>query len=242
MDEKGLSRRNFFKRGVSKLTKAGFDMVEHRVEKKAQHWIRPPFARPELDFLLACTRCNACVEACAYNVIFTLPIERGAEVAGTPVLDLVNKGCHLCSDWPCVQACGDEALRLFTDDSEQASDQDNPLALGPCPAPDQCKSIDKAPDTDNTENTGGTTNTYSVTTSDNTVMPQKLANLTVDTERCLPYNGPECGACKGSCPVEGALQWRNEKPVIDNDVCLGCALCREACIVAPSAINLSVVS
>lgn len=110
MDEEGRSRRQFFKRGFDKLTKTGLDLVEARAQHKAQHWIRPPFASSELDFLLACTRCNACIEACPHQIIFPLPISRGAEVAATPALDLANRGCHLCQDWPCVNACSDNAL------------------------------------------------------------------------------------------------------------------------------------
>ncbi len=191
MDEKGLSRRQLFKRGIDRATRAGVDLVEQRVEQKARHWIRPPFARPELDFLLACTRCDACMEACPHQVIFPLPFSRGAEVAATPALDLLNKGCHLCSDWPCVQACGDGAL-VFPETEEEDH-----------------------------------------------VLPATLASVEIDTSTCLPYNGPECGACRGSCPVPGALLWQGERPHIEAEACVGCALCREACILEPKAIKVS---
>jgi ferredoxin-type protein NapG len=67
----------------------------------------------------------------------------------------------------------------------------------------------------------------------------RLALVQIDKERCLPYKGPECGACKDSCPVEGALTWREHKPHIVKELCAGCALCRVACIVEPKAITLS---
>ncbi|MCK4710349.1 MAG: hypothetical protein KAU21_17165, partial [Gammaproteobacteria bacterium] len=59
----------------------------------------------------------------------------------------------------------------------------------------------------------------------------------INKETCLPYSGPECGACK-VCPVEGALVWSMEKPEIDQALCTGCALCREACIVDPKAVMI----
>ncbi len=67
----------------------------------------------------------------------------------------------------------------------------------------------------------------------------KLASVAIDTKACLPYLGPECGACAHSCPVPGALLWPDGiKPVIDPDACTGCALCREACIAEPKAVTV----
>jgi len=70
--------------------------------------------------------------------------------------------------------------------------------------------------------------------------PPRLALVEIDTETCLAYLGPECGACAHACPVPGALEWENGiRPVINTDLCTGCALCREACIVEPKAIKVS---
>jgi ferredoxin-type protein NapG len=216
MDEDGFSRRQFFKRGVDKVASAGVKVIEQHVEAKSRHWIRPPFAKPELDFLLACTRCSECIEACPHDVIFPLPVSRGAEVAATPAMDLLNKGCHLCEDWPCVNACADNALAFFDDIVNAEIDSVDSTSA----ESDQSLQGDENSDSEK-------------------LFPPKLAVVAIDTERCLPYNGPECGACKGSCPVPGALLWRDEKPNIDQDVCVGCALCREVCIVEPKAIVIS---
>ena len=52
--------------------------------------------------------------------------------------------------------------------------------------------------------------------------------------------GPECGACTDACPVEDALEWEDGiKPVVNGERCTGCALCREACILDPKAIKVS---
>ncbi len=67
-----------------------------------------------------------------------------------------------------------------------------------------------------------------------------LALVEIDTGRCLAYLGPECGACAHACPVPGALEWEGGiRPVVKTDLCTGCALCREACIVEPKAIKVS---
>lgn len=181
-----MDRRSFFRRGTQKLAQAATETLRHRVEARAKHWIRPPFALPELDFLLACTRCAACIEACPHGVIFELSAKVGATAAATPALDLTQRGCQLCNDWPCVTACAAHALRR----DEESSDQTLP----------------------------------------------RLARALIDRDQCLPYRGPECGACRDSCPVPGALVWQGSRPMIDVEQCIGCAQCRSACIVEPGAI------
>ena len=70
--------------------------------------------------------------------------------------------------------------------------------------------------------------------------PAKFALVRIDTNTCLPYSGPECGACADSCPVPGALEWEGGlRPVINEEICTGCALCREACIVDSKAIKIT---
>ena len=207
MGDVDLDRRKFFSRGVSGAADIGVKLIEQRVEKKARRWLRPPFALPELDFLLACTRCDACVDACPHQVIFPLPFECGAEVASTPALDLVNKGCHLCAEWPCVEACEPAAL-VYPAPVNRDQPSDTGIESG------------SEPDYPLQQLT-------------------KLASVRIDPNRCLPYDGPECGACKGSCPVPEALVWQDEKPSIAEEKCVGCALCREACIMDPKAIDLA---
>jgi ferredoxin-type protein NapG len=105
-------------------------------------------------------------------------------------MDLLNKACHLCNDWPCVEACEPGALIH----PEQESDEVESLPY--------------------------------------------IAHVEINTQTCLPYLGPECGACASSCPVPGALLWDMEKPRIDPETCVGCSLCREACIANPKAVTI----
>ncbi|MDH5391751.1 MAG: hypothetical protein OEY11_01070 [Gammaproteobacteria bacterium] len=196
-----MDRRSFFTRGAGKVAKAVTEHSAEKARKEAVRWIRPPFALDELDFLLACTRCDACIEACTFDIIFPLSAKLGAKVIATPAMDLLTKGCQLCEGWPCVNACEANALKL----------------------PDQLLKKHELSET----NARG--EQYK-----ERYLP-KLANIVINKETCLPYSGPECGACR-ICPVDGAMHWNREKPEINQSLCTGCALCRESCIVEPKAI------
>jgi len=206
-----MDRRGFFRSAIDKGRKTVVKAVDASVEKQASHWLRPPFAINELEFLLACTRCNDCVEACPHDVIFNLSTKVGIRAAGTPALDLINKGCHLCEDWPCVSVCSPNALTV----------------------PEY-----KTGSTDESETATSETSASEMEEKHNTPTP-KLARVTIDINACLPYNGPECGACIDSCPVDRALMLDMVRPIIDSALCSGCGLCREACITEPKAINIA---
>jgi len=182
------ARRSFFGTLARKTTDFALRIADAQIIEQETNWMRPPFALDELQFLLACTRCDACMRACPHGTIIILADRRGLKVAGTPVLDLLNKACHLCADWPCVAACEPGALKLPPQDEGR-----------PPPLP-------------------------------------RLADVRIDTQACLPYTGPECGACASICPAPGALVWKQNKPSIDTQHCAGCALCREVCIVEPKAV------
>ncbi len=188
-----MDRRAFFRLGSRKVARVAVEQLDRKARQRAARWIRPPYALDELEFLLACTRCGDCIEACPEGILFRLPARLGAEVAGTPALNLVSGVCRLCQDWPCVAACRPGALRR------------DEVAPGRKDAPPR---------------------------------PPQLSRVVIDTRRCLPYSGPECGACAHACPVEGALGWEGPRPVIDAGRCVGCAACRAACVVEPAAIEV----
>lgn len=194
-----LSRREFIRRGVHKAANAAVEDITHRAGIRAISWIRPPFAVAESDFIEKCTRCDACIEACPHGVLFPLPDKVGPRVAGTPAMDLLRKGCHMCEGWPCVAACEPDAL------------------------------VQPQPEAQTEED---------ISTDVEVTLP-RMAEVQIDQQRCLPFLGPECGACADSCPVPGALVWEGAKPHIDPANCTGCALCREACIVDPKAVTVS---
>ncbi|MCF6200130.1 MAG: 4Fe-4S binding protein [Hyphomicrobiaceae bacterium] len=119
-----LDRRAFFTLGVKKVARTAVDLAQTRVVQRAKRYIRPPFALAELDFLIKCTRCSACIEACPQDIIFPLSARLGVEVVSTPALDLLAGACLLCEDWPCVRACEVEALQL----PERSDDEGEQLA------------------------------------------------------------------------------------------------------------------
>lgn len=81
------SRRLFF-RG---LTKA----------RAVEPVLRPPWAIPEAEFVLSCTRCDACAKACPQAIVV-----RGD--GGFPELSFASNGCTFCGQ--CVDACTTGAL------------------------------------------------------------------------------------------------------------------------------------
>jgi ferredoxin-type protein NapG len=120
-------RRAFFKLGLRKAAKTAVKGADIVAKQRAQHWIRPPYALEELEFLMACTRCGACIEACPHEIIFALSARLGAQVVNTPAMNLLYKGCHLCNDWPCVQVCEPAALTL--PEKNDDTSQENPPTL-----------------------------------------------------------------------------------------------------------------
>lgn len=188
-----MDRRAFFKRSLDNTVKTAVKSADAAVTARIR-WIRPPYARHELEFLVSCTRCGDCIDACQYNVIFPLRIQLGVQVAGTPALDLLQRWCRLCAEFPCVRVCQPQALQL--DETH-----DNATVAGKRSLP-------------------------------------RLAIAKIDTAKCLPYQGPECGGCAGSCPIENTLLWNKERPTINQISCIGCAQCRDACIVNPKAIMI----
>lgn len=66
----------------------------------------------------------------------------------------------------------------------------------------------------------------------------KLGHVVLVPESCLPFMGPECGACRGLCPTEQpALKLRLGKPQIDEELCIGCGICIEACPTSPKSLT-----
>jgi len=185
-----LDRRDFFRLGIKKAAKTAVDLAQTRVVQRAKRYIRPPFALAELDFIIKCTRCTACIEACPQDIIFPLSTRLGVEVMSTPALDLLAGACLLCEDWPCVRACEVKALQL----PEPSADEKEPIT---------------AP---------------------------RLGLAVIDPAHCLPFSGPECGACGAACPIKGAIEWEMTKPKINEELCCGCAQCHAACITDPKAI------
>jgi MauM/NapG family ferredoxin protein len=83
--------------------------VEEVVTEAGPRLLRPPGALDEFDFLLACTRCDKCVQACpTQSILRSGP--QAALAAGTPQIQARNMPCFLCTALPCITACPEGAL------------------------------------------------------------------------------------------------------------------------------------
>jgi len=106
-NEDQTSRRDFFKFGFNKSSKI---VKEEVIKKVPRIGVRPPGAVPEVEFLLLCSRCNDCVDACPHDVIFKPSYENAKIYGDTPFLNLSEKSCEFCTDFPCISACTKDAL------------------------------------------------------------------------------------------------------------------------------------
>jgi len=102
-----INRRQFF-------SSLGFKTLDWARQTLAQlldqeeRPLRPPGALIEEAFLLACTRCGQCVNACPQGCLSQLAPEAGPAV-GTPVLSfLTGKACTNCGQ--CAAICPSGAL------------------------------------------------------------------------------------------------------------------------------------
>ena len=48
-----MDRRSFFRSAIDKGSKTAVKAIDTSVNKQASHWLRPPFALNELEFLLS---------------------------------------------------------------------------------------------------------------------------------------------------------------------------------------------
>ncbi len=70
------------------------------------HFIRPPGALREQEFLSLCIRCDECREACPYRYITAVSFAESLTSAGTPRLEWPCRTCMACR-----RACPTGALR-----------------------------------------------------------------------------------------------------------------------------------
>ena len=66
----------------------------------------------------------------------------------------------------------------------------------------------------------------------------RMGTAVVDASICLPFNGASCRACWHACPFPDKAVILDERlrPVVVEDVCVGCGLCEHACPTDPRSI------
>ena len=69
----------------------------------------------------------------------------------------------------------------------------------------------------------------------------RMGALELLTERCVTFQGTECGVCARACPVGSAALAMDDAghPVLRAEGCVGCGVCVRACITHPSSLKLS---
>jgi MauM/NapG family ferredoxin protein len=62
----------------------------------------------------------------------------------------------------------------------------------------------------------------------------------VNEHLCIAYNGQVCGICYWRCPLKDVAikRGRHDRPLVQEDACVGCGVCDYACIIDPSAISV----
>ncbi|MBL3526942.1 MAG: ferredoxin-type protein NapG [gamma proteobacterium endosymbiont of Lamellibrachia anaximandri] len=101
------------------LVGMGLGIYSNRASSLPAHYLRPPGALPEEDFLGACIRCGLCVRDCPYDMLFLGEV--GDDVAtGTPYFVARTGPCEMCEDIPCIAACPTNALDHGLTDIEES--------------------------------------------------------------------------------------------------------------------------
>lgn len=118
MSGERLDRRNFFRHGLRTIARTVADSVSAGRETPAAsapadpgrpfRRLRPPGALAEPDFLSACTRCDACFDACPVEAI--VPVPDGMPDAGTPQILAGDTSCAVCHELACTKVCEPGAL------------------------------------------------------------------------------------------------------------------------------------
>lgn len=82
--------------------------------------------------------------------------------------------------------------------------------------------------------------TEALTPPENGWTGYRMATLELDSDRCIAFDGTECGVCAEACPVgEVALTLDEDGcPVIHAEGCVGCGVCVRACVTSPSSLRI----
>ncbi|MBI5247608.1 MAG: 4Fe-4S dicluster domain-containing protein [Elusimicrobia bacterium] len=119
----------------------------------------------------------------------------------------------------CAEACETDAIRFAPRAAGRTSH--TPYILAEISACDLCLACGKACPT-------GALQPLS------NMADARMGTAVVDKRLCVSHNGTGvCGACFTICPLKGKAitQGAHNAPTVNDELCVGCGLCEEACIV-----------
>lgn len=153
------------------------------------HWLRPPGALREPEFVGACLRCGQCVQDCPFDALRLAGLGQPM-AAATPYFVARAAPCAMCETLPCVAACPSGALALA--DIGRAR-----MGLARLSAPDRCYSYTGAAYCDSCLQACPLEGQairleYGRTARGGSFQPR------VDASRCTG-----CGRCEAACILEG---------------------------------------
>ena len=199
--------------------------------------LRPPGAVPEDDFLKLCIKCGQCLQVCPYDSIKLEDISGGASV-GMAYINPLERGCYLCSAFPCILACPTGALDHEKDELKYVHmgmavivNESACLALTNKKVPDSA--IDRIYEHTKVISSSERANHKVEMTGSENEKQELQKKVLQNLEK---FRGKECTICADMCPYtpDASLAIGMVKkdggliPQI-REACVGCGVCVELC-------------
>lgn len=94
-------------------TSVGSDRAVPGPHAPQGHWLRPPGALPEEEFLETCVTSGQCVSACPVSAIRPAA-SSDSLFEGKPIIEAQLQACVVCQDLACMQVCPTGALSVVS--------------------------------------------------------------------------------------------------------------------------------